>query len=77
MPNEEIKDKLDKLKSLLKELGSLLVAYSGGVDSAFVASLHHKILDGSALAELRDLGYTYIPGLHRLSSGGQKGFTTG
>ncbi|MCK4361963.1 MAG: hypothetical protein KAW13_01625 [Dehalococcoidia bacterium] len=52
--------KLVQLKSLLKELGSLLVAYPGGVDNAYVASLHHEILDGRALAELRDLGYTYI-----------------
>ncbi|MBA7677564.1 hypothetical protein ES703_85822 [subsurface metagenome] len=52
--------KLVKLKSLLKGLVSVLVAYSGGVDSAFVASLYHEILDGWALAELRDLGYTYV-----------------
>ncbi|MQY55327.1 MAG: hypothetical protein GH156_01980 [Dehalococcoidia bacterium] len=52
--------KLAQLKSLLEELGSVLVAYSGGVDSAFVASLYYEILDGRALAELRDLGYTYV-----------------
>ncbi len=60
MPNEEIKDKLDKFKSLLSGLVSVLVAYCGGVDSAFVASLYYKILDGRALAELCDLGYTYV-----------------
>lgn len=52
--------KLVKLKSLLKELVPVLVAYSGGVDSAFVASLYYEILDGRALAELCDLGYTYV-----------------
>jgi len=73
-----VETKLAQLKSLLKELGSLLVAYPGGVDSTFVASLHHEILDGRALAELHDLGYTYItPRHHRPSPGGQKGFTTG
>jgi len=70
--------KLVKLKSLLKGLVPVLVAYSGGVYSAFVASLYHEILDGWALAELRDLGYTYVnPGLRRLSPGGQKGLTSG
>lgn len=52
--------KLAQLKSLLEELCSLLVAYSGGVDSTFVASLYYEILDGRALAELCDLGYTYV-----------------
>ena len=70
--------KLVQLKSLLKELGSVLVAYPGGVDSAFVASLYYEILDGRALAELRDIGYTYVtPRHHRPSPDGQKGFTTG
>lgn len=52
--------KLTQLKSLLKELVSVLVASCGGVDSAFVAYLYYEILDGRALAELYDLGYTYI-----------------
>ena len=66
--------KLAQLKSLLKELGSLLVAYPGGVDSAFVASLHHKILDGRALAELSDLGYTYVtPDITGYRPAGKKG----
>lgn len=42
--------KLAQLKSLLRELGSVLVAYSGGVDSTFVASLSHEILGERALA---------------------------
>ena len=42
--------KLAQLKSLLRELGSVLVAYSGGVDSTFVASLSHEILGERSLA---------------------------
>lgn len=66
--------KLAQLKSLLKELVSVLVAYSGGVYSAFVASRYYEILDGRALAELRDLGYTYItPDITGHLSAGRKG----
>ena len=42
--------KLAQLKSLLKEFGPVLVAYSGGVDSTYVASLHYKIIDKRAVA---------------------------
>jgi uncharacterized protein len=42
--------KLARLKSLLKELGSVLVAYSGGIDSTLLASLSHEILGERSLA---------------------------
>jgi uncharacterized protein len=45
-----VETKLAQLKSLLRDLGSVLVAYSGGVDSTFVASLSHEILGERALA---------------------------
>ena len=42
--------KLAQLKSLLNDLGSVLVAYSGGVDSTLLASLSHEILGKRSLA---------------------------
>ena len=42
--------KLAQLKSLLKGLGSVLVAYSGGVDSALLIDVAHEVLGDRALA---------------------------
>jgi uncharacterized protein len=36
--------KLDRLTALFREMGSVLVCYSGGVDSAFVLAVAHKAL---------------------------------
>ena len=46
----EQKVKLDRLRSLIRDMGSLLVAYSGGVDSALVAAVAHEQLGDRALA---------------------------
>ena len=46
----EANDKLDKLRTLLKNYGSCLVAYSGGVDSVFLARVAHEVLGNRALA---------------------------
>jgi len=43
-----------ELSALLKSNGPLLVAYSGGVDSALLAYLAHKALGNSMLAVLAD-----------------------
>jgi pyridinium-3,5-biscarboxylic acid mononucleotide sulfurtransferase len=43
-------DKLQKLKDLLQTLPGAVVAYSGGVDSTFLAVVAHEVLGDRALA---------------------------
>jgi uncharacterized protein len=45
---------LEKLRALLKSYGSCLVAYSGGVDSVFLAHVAHDVLGDRALAAIAD-----------------------
>ena len=47
-------EKLCSLEARIKELGSLMVAYSGGVDSAFLAATAHRVLGERMLAVLAD-----------------------
>jgi pyridinium-3,5-biscarboxylic acid mononucleotide sulfurtransferase len=46
--------KLDQLRALLRSCGSCLVAYSGGVDSVFLARVAHEALGEKALAVIAD-----------------------
>lgn len=47
-------DKLGELKERIREKQSLLVAYSGGVDSSLLAHVANDVLGGSALAVMLD-----------------------
>jgi uncharacterized protein len=46
--------KLHSLEERLRDLGSVMVAYSGGVDSAFLAGTAHRLLGDKMLAVLAD-----------------------
>lgn len=50
----EANNKLEKLRALLKNYGSCLVAYSGGVDSVFLARVAYDVLGDRALAAIAD-----------------------
>ena len=50
----EANDKLEKLRALLKGYGSCLVAYSGGVDSVFLARVAYDVLGERSLAAIAD-----------------------
>ncbi|MGA2028376.1 MAG: ATP-dependent sacrificial sulfur transferase LarE [Syntrophobacteraceae bacterium] len=52
--DNELQAKLNKLNHELRSLGKLLVAYSGGVDSAFLAWAAHQVIPGRMLAVISD-----------------------
>jgi uncharacterized protein len=50
----DLKDKSEMLQENLASLGSLLVAYSGGTDSAYLAYAAHEALGERMLAVVAD-----------------------
>ncbi|HEX4283458.1 MAG TPA: ATP-dependent sacrificial sulfur transferase LarE [Terracidiphilus sp.] len=51
---EQAELKLQALEDRLRALGTVMVAYSGGVDSAFLAATAHRVLGENMLAVLAD-----------------------
>ncbi len=49
-----VSEKYEKLRTLLRSYGSCLVAYSGGVDSVFLARVAHEVLGEKSLAAIAD-----------------------
>jgi uncharacterized protein len=49
-----VSSKLEQLESLIRSYGSCIVAYSGGVDSVFLAYVANKVLGSKALAVIAD-----------------------
>jgi len=46
----ELQNKLEQLKRNIEKMGSLAVAYSGGVDSTFLLKVAHDVLQDRAIA---------------------------
>ncbi len=51
---QRLAQKQEKLFSILADLGRVIVAYSGGTDSAYLAWAAHRVLGGNALAVTAD-----------------------
>ncbi len=49
MSQPPLAEKLAHLRALLRDMGKVLVCYSGGVDSAFVLAVAHEILGENAI----------------------------
>ena len=52
--SDSLTAKLQVLEERLRALGNLMVAYSGGVDSSYLAATAHRLLGGNILAVIAD-----------------------
>ncbi len=47
---KSVEEKRQQLVNIINDMGSMIVAYSGGVDSAFLATVAHEVLGDKALS---------------------------
>ena len=47
---DELQEKLAKLEEYIRELGSLAIGFSGGVDSSFLLAIAHEVLGDNVIA---------------------------
>ena len=50
MIEPETKKRYEKLRTILNEMGSVVIGFSGGVDSTFLSYTAHDVLGDKALA---------------------------
>jgi len=56
---EKLNQKYQKLEEILREMGSLLIAFSGGVDSTFLLKVAHDTLGSAAVCAVTATSPTY------------------